>query len=254
MKKSIKIVKNLYPQSCESCSEMFLDFNEKYSATLGGQSGLKLLPRVLVVPHDGYAYSGYTANIAYRVANENASYKRVVILTPLDIEGIVINSSENYLSPCGELKSDITYSSLLGKKFSFEIDMFQDEKSLVQIPFIQYYFPSIEIVNIGYSRSDDLITIVEYLLEDSDNLLIFPTNLNSRSSENPHLDAHCINAITMLNMDKLVGCQATGEVGLEALIKVAKKREMKPQLLHYQMSSSVMNGGIESVGYMSIAL
>ncbi len=254
MKNSIEVVKNLYPQDCESCSEMFLDFNEKYTLSLGDKSGLKLLPRVLIVPHSGYIYSGYSANIAYRVASENASYKRVIILTPRDEDGIVISSKSSYSSPCGELSSDLAYCSLISKKFGLEIDDFEDEKSIVQIPFIHHYFPSIEVVEIGYSRSDDLVSIIDYLLENSDNLLVFPTNLNSSSDENPHLDAHCINAITMLSIDKLVGCSATGEVGLEALIKVAKKREMKPQLLHYQMSSSVANSGIETIGYISVAI
>ena len=69
---------------------------------------LHLKPRAVIVPHAGYVYSGFTANIALRLLS-NSDVKRVVIIGPshrVYLTGTSISEFDTYHTPLGALLID----------------------------------------------------------------------------------------------------------------------------------------------------
>ena len=71
-----------YPSSPDEIQAMLEHYNQIIDEHLKEKEGvLHLKPRAVIVPHAGYVYSGFTANIALRLLS-NSDIKRVVIIGP----------------------------------------------------------------------------------------------------------------------------------------------------------------------------
>ena len=85
-----------YPQTYEEIEHYIAHFNAAIKEPLPD-----VTPRALIVPHAGYIYSGYTANLAYVCASKHA-YERIVVIGPshrVFIEGASIAVYETYETP-----------------------------------------------------------------------------------------------------------------------------------------------------------
>ena len=84
-----------YPKDKNEIISMIDDFNSKF--TINGTFDTK----ALIVPHVGYVYSGFTANIAYSIAKDKKA-KRIIVIGPshkVYLEGASIALFENYETP-----------------------------------------------------------------------------------------------------------------------------------------------------------
>jgi AmmeMemoRadiSam system protein B len=243
---------------------MFDDFNEKLDASLGDNKLPQISPKAIIVPHAGYIYSGFTANIAYRIAKENnREFKRVVVIGPSHKEafnGISVVEYDSYETPCSEIEIDKEFSSSIRQQFDviFHKPAHKEHSTEVQMPFVNHYFANKKVVEIVYGRADSikLSSLIEYLLEDSDNLVVISTDLSHFHTENEagKLDAHCINAIMQLDVSLLEGCEACGMIGIEAMIEAANSKKLKTQVLNYQTSATTNGDKMSVVGYLSVAI
>ena len=125
-----------YPQTCEEIEHYIAHFNAAIKEPLPS-----VTPRALIVPHAGYIYSGYTANLAYVCASKHA-YERIVVIGPshrVFIEGASIAVYETYETPCGALDIDVSFSELLREKGidreTFHGGMEQDERERALLKF-----------------------------------------------------------------------------------------------------------------------
>jgi len=95
--------------------------------------------------------------------------------------------------------------------------------------------------------------LIEFILKNSDNLLIISTDLSHfySQSEANQKDNSCLNALINLDIYAFNDCEACGMRGLESLISIASKYNWKSKLLDYRTSLNVNNDESSVVGYMS---
>ena len=248
-----------YPQSCQETQQWFQKFDQKMKA-----AHLKLPavePKALIVPHAGYMYSGYTANLAYRVAQQSHA-KRVVVVGPshrVNYEGISVANYEAFQTPCGILRSDDDFAQRLHsqKGYGFIKAVHEKEHSTeVQLPFINHYMPQMKVVELiyGHDAERDLVTLMMQLLQDPDTLLIVSSDLShfyTQKDAQKH-DFICLDAVEKRDVSLLnSGCEACGFTGVEALLQAAQKLGLKSKILDYRSSAAATGDTTRVVGYMS---
>ncbi len=68
--------------------------------------------KAIIVPHAGYIYSGFTANLAYKLASKK-KIKRVIVIGPshrVYLKGASVAIYDEYETPLGNLKMDKEFS------------------------------------------------------------------------------------------------------------------------------------------------
>lgn len=251
-----------YPESAKDINAYIESFNQVMDKNLDEKAKkviFNLKPKAIVVPHSGYDFSGFTANFAYRIL-ENKNYKRAVVIGAshnYDYDGISLTLEENYETPFGELKIDVSYSKELINNFglsNFE-EVHIEHSTETQMPFIKKYLPNIEVVEMIYSNysADELEKIMEYLSQDDETLIVISSELshfhNLEVANN--IDINCIEAIHDLSVEKLSKCEACGKIGIESIIKTANKLNLKSFVLDYRTSADISGDKEKVVGYLS---
>ena len=221
-----------------------------------------ILPKAIIVPHAGYIYSGYTANIAYNLIAKYIKPKRIIVIGPshkFRFDGVSISFQNSYETPLGNLDIDNTYAKILENKFNFIgfLDTIHQEHSTeTQMPFIKYYFPNTKIIEMIYGKCDykNLSLVIDDILNNKDNLLVISTDLSHfyPLDKAKQLDQICLNSIQNfdLSLDKQ-GCEACGMVGVKALLNSAKKSKLNIKLLDYKTSANINKDNSSVVGYGS---
>ncbi|MGB5791313.1 AmmeMemoRadiSam system radical SAM enzyme [Poseidonibacter sp.] len=246
---------SFYPQEKEEILKYIDEFNKQI--TINGSFDT----RAMIVPHAGYVYSGFTANIAYNICKDKKP-KRVIVIGPshsMYYEGASIALYDEYETPFGNINIDKEYSNNLKDKYnflSFDDNMHLEHSTETQAPFIKHYFANTQIVEIVYGKMpfEDLSSLIDEVLEDKENLLLISTDLSHfyTQEEANKLDNICLNAIEKKDMSLFDnGCEACGKLGVKALIYSAIKKDMKTKVLHYCTSFNKTKDASKVVGYTS---
>ena len=250
-----------YPENCTKLGIYFRKFNDMIGTKFKAKPLFKVTPMAIIVPHAGYVYSGFTANVAYTVFSKNPA-RRVIVIGPshrYHFEGISGSYYESYETPCGDIPIDTAYLIDLAKKFKigFEPKAHQNEHSTeVQMPFVQHYFPRAKVIELVYGKISPhyLAKIIAYLLKDKENAVVISSDLSHFYTQEKarRLDKICLEGITSLNSKKLdQGCEACGMIGLKGMIEAAKELGLKSQVLDYRTSADYSGDSSRVVGYMS---
>lgn len=257
MNRKTSVAGSFYPARSVELERYF----EHFSASYDEDNTLpKIRSRVVIVPHAGYIYSGYTANIAYKVL-QNSGVKKFVIIGPshrVAFDGISLCDFDSYETPFGDIKAN---SDMVQKlKESFHLDCISsahaEHSTEVQFPFIKYYIEDAEIVELVYSRmkASELSKIIEFILEQEDFGVIISTDLSHfyTLEDANTLDNICLSAIEQLDTKMLhSGCEACGNIGIEAVLLSAKELGMKSHTLDYRTSADASGDVSRVVGYVS---
>jgi AmmeMemoRadiSam system protein B len=250
-----------YSASCRDISDSIESFNDAFQKIDIPDSISDIIPRAIIVPHAGYIYSGFTANMAYRFL-QKAKAKRIIVIGPSHhhyFRGISGSYYENYETPCGDISIDSTYLFALAKEFniSFEPEAHRQEHSTeVQMPFIKHYFKDSKVIELIYSDIDvkSLANIIFALLNNKDNFVVISSDLShfhTLEIAKQH-DYSCLKAVEGLNIEKFrEGCEACGLIGIQALILAANKLHLSSKLLDYRTSADASGDKSSVVGYMS---
>ena len=218
-------------------------------------------PKALIVPHAGYVYSGYTANMAYEIAS-NSSAKRVIVIGPSHryyFEGMSGSYFEHYETPCGAIDIDTRYLIDIAQRFDIIFDPkahSKEHSTEVQMPFVKHYLPKSKVIEIIYGdiSSHNISRLITYLLKDSDNLLIISSDLShfySKKKAN-RLDNICLKAIAELDTNILDhGCEACGLTGIRAMLESANILNLRSKLIDYRSSADYSGDDSNVVGYAS---
>ncbi len=262
-KRESAVAGTFYPSECQKIKEYIKHFN----STINQEALEKIttLPRAVIVPHAGYMYSGFTANVAYKIASKRRDIKRIIIIGPshrVGFRGASIAQYDTYESPCGHLAIDTVFSKKLEAKYEalhFFDKAHQEHSTEVQVPMIQNYFSATPVVEMVYGDIDskDLALIIDDLLEDRENFIVISTDLSHfyTQDEAKKLDAICMEAIDTMNVslfDK--GCEACGITGVKAMILAAKSRSLQTQILDYRTSADASGDESRVVGYVSVLI
>jgi len=252
---------SFYPKECSKVKIYFQKFNSMIDESIKSNPIFSIVPRAIIVPHAGYIYSGFTANIAYKILSNSRS-KRVVVIGPSHhhyFEGISGSYFEEYETPCGDIAIDSDYLIALAKKFKigFEPKAHEREHSTeVQMPFIKHYLKRSSTLELIYGKvtPEYLAKIITYLLKDIENIVVISSDLSHFHDENRarRLDNICLGGIASLDSDKLDdGCEACGLLGIKGLIISAKQLNLKSKLIDYRTSFDYSGDDSSVVGYAS---
>jgi AmmeMemoRadiSam system protein A len=243
--------------------------------------------RALICPHAGYEYSGPVAASAYKLI-QGGAYKKVVILAASHyalFQGASVPSSSAYETPLGRAPvADL--ATTLGKLPPFVIEpqcqlrrpswsgiaskpeppAGEDtpdtwEHSVeVQIPFLQRVLGEFSILPIIFGQADpEQVAQSLAPLVDDKTLVIASTDL---SHYHPYEEARDLDRLTIqwitgmeiaaLRSEKAEDC-ACGRVPVIALLRLAKIKGWKPQLLDARNSGDTSGKKDQVVGYAAFA-
>jgi len=214
----------------------------------------------VIVPHAGWIYSGFTANIAFRVLT-NTHPKTIIVIGPshrVGFEGVSIADMKTYQTPLGDLSIDHELVQTLRHHFSLPCfpQAHHEHSTEVQMPFIKHYFPEIKVIELvyAYAKPTQITPIIEYVLSLPDTAVVISTDLSHYYSleKAKQLDSICLEAIRTENVQELhQGCEACGMIGVEAMLSVAKEKNMEAVLLDYRTSADASGDTARVVGYAS---
>ena len=250
---------SFYPKSCTDLEHRFASFRNRAQREQRALS--QHTPRAIIVPHAGYVYSGYTADLAYRTALKSRA-KRVIVIGPshhLYFKGVAAAGYDAFKTPCGLLRSDERYLGQLKEKFIFNAtqEPFSKEHSTeVQLPFINHYLPQMKVIELVYGdiTVDKLSRLMHYLLRDPKNLLVISSDLShfhTKRVAQQH-DFVCLDGVEERDLKRLQeGCEACGKRGIEAIVRTAGTIGLKSELIDYRTSADASGDTTKVVGYMS---
>ena len=251
-----------YPSDANEIKAMFEHYNRIIEEHLQNEDMLHMKPRAVIVPHAGYVYSAFTANIAMRLLG-NTQAKRVVVIGPshrVYLKGTSVADYDSYNTPLGALQVDRELVSELKSRFGLQFvpDAHHEHSTEVQMPFVKTYDSDASVVELVYGDEDParLAEVIDYLLEDPDTVVVISTDLSHYYDieKANMLDNICLDAVQKLDREELhQGCEACGMIGVEAMLIVAKRRGLKPLLLDYRTSADASGDKSQVVGYMSAA-
>jgi len=249
-----------YPDNCGKITEMIYLFNRSAQKHHPVSLPKEIIPRAIIVPHAGYVYSGYTANLAYR-SLKTARARRFIVIGPSHtyyFQGISGSFYDTFQTPCGNLRIDSPYLFALAKRFQIRFTPPAHEKehsTEVQMPFLQHYFPDREVIELvdGEIRIDSLANLMIALLTNPDNILVVSSDLSHFHPLHTakRIDRHCIEGIDNLATTPLEQCEACGITGIKALILAAKHLKLSSKVLHYTTSADYSHDTKSVVGYLS---
>lgn len=257
MKRSMSVAGSFYPARSVEIERYFEHFNTVYEENFTMPN---LKSRAVIVPHAGYVYSGYTANIAYKIL-ERSGVKKFVVIGPshrVGFEGISLCDFTSYETPFGDINSENEIAQKIKEKFSLPcyLDAHHEHSTEVQFPFIKHYIPDAKIVELVYSSVDsqDVSKIIDFVLSMDDYGVIISTDLSHFYDEKQAnlLDNVCLKAVKNLDLELLhEGCEACGIIGVKAMMLSAKKLSLTSHLLDYRTSADASGDTSRVVGYMS---
>jgi len=255
MTREMSVAGAFYPQNVDELESSINYFNELIEQHFNDKIFSKNL-KALIVPHAGYVYSGFTANIAYR--NILKKPKRFVVIGPshrVSLQGVSLVDFDSYQTPLGDIQSDSSYALYLKSNFSFLSvpTAHQEHSTEVQFPFIKHYFKDTPIVELVYGQNADLDDIIEDILQDDDTFLIISTDLSHFYNQEDAniLDNYCIKGIENLDTELLVQGEACGMQGVKSLIKISKKLGLYVKSIDYRTSGDITGDMSRVVGYFS---
>ncbi len=214
--------------------------------------------KAIIVPHAGYIYSGFTANLAYKLASKK-KIKRVIVIGPshrVYLKGASVAIYDEYETPLGNLKMDKEFSQNLIDKYDFldfNVECEFEHSTETQAPFIKYYFENVQLVEIIYGEInyEDLSKVIDEVLSHSDNFVVISTDLSHfyTLEEAQKLDNICLEAIDKEDLKMFDYCEACGKVGIKAIIDWAIKNDFDTKVLNYCTSADVTKDKSRVVGY-----
>jgi AmmeMemoRadiSam system protein B len=257
MQREMSVRGTFYPSRALELERYFEHFSRVYdeASTLPD-----IKSRAVIVPHAGYVYSGYTANIAYRVL-QKSGIKTFVVIGPshrVAYEGVSLCDFGSYDTPFAPIAAATKLTQSLKERFFLpcHLEAHAEHSTEVQFPFVKYYMEDASIVELVYSRMEPhaLSQIIDFLLSKEDVGVIISTDLSHfyTLKEASKLDAICLEAVKELDVGLLHnGCEACGHIGVEAMLLSAKKLGLHPHILDYRTSADASDDTSRVVGYVS---
>ncbi|HXF44657.1 MAG TPA: AmmeMemoRadiSam system protein B [Burkholderiaceae bacterium] len=220
-------------------------------------------PKILIVPHAGYVYSGRTAGRAYALlAPFRAQITRVVMLGPAHrvwVRGAAIPTVDSFATPLGDVPLDRAVLAWLRTQPDIvESDAAHAaEHALeVQLPFLQTVLDRFTLVplavgDLGYPTLADVLAA---LWGGDETLIVVSSDLSHyhRYEVAQTIDRATVDRILALD-DGIDHDQACGATPINAALLAAKGAHLRPRLLELCNSGDTAGDRDRVVGYCAIA-
>jgi AmmeMemoRadiSam system protein B len=221
-------------------------------------------PKVLVVPHAGYIYSGPTAARAYRcLQTQPDEIRRVVLFGPAHrvyLEGMAVPSVDMFATPLGNVPLDRQVidgvTGMPGVRVSDAAH--RDEHCLeVQLPFLQSLLKQFTLVPVvvGNCDSTSVAALIDTLWGGEDTLIVISTDLSHYLSyaRARQADANTCRRI-LEKSTSLSGEEACGARALNGLMRSEHARRLDVELLDACNSGDTAGDRARVVGYGAFLL
>ena len=221
-------------------------------------------PKVLIVPHAGYIYSGAVAAQAYDLLRPaRGIVSRVVLLGPchrVAVSGLALPGVGAFDSPLGRVALDadaINAIRSLPQVVDVPSTHAQEHSLEVQLPFLQQVLGGFRLVPlvVGGASSEQVAEVLERLWGGPESLIVISTDLSHFHvyDEARAIDAATVQAI-LRGDGKLSHEQACGATPLTGMLLAAKRHGLQPRLLDCRNSGDTAGGRDRVVGYAAFAL
>ena len=218
------------------------------------------VPKVLIVPHAGYIYSGPIAASAFALLEPYRQLiKRVVIIGPshrVGFNGVAISSADAFDTPLGAIPIDKRAQAKISEIAGVHIidEAHAAEHSLeVQLPFLQTMLDKFSIVPIvaGDARPQLVASIIETLWGGSETLIIISSDLSHfhQYQTAQQLDQITSQAILNLDVDTIDSQHACGCMGIRGLLTFAQRHPLEARVLDLRNSGDTAGSKDGVVGY-----
>jgi len=222
-------------------------------------------PIALIVPHAGYEYSAVVAAAAYgRVAACGAAFRRVVLVGPAHrapVRGLATSSARAFATPLGLVPVDhpAVTSILSLPRVAVDDAAHAPEHSLeVQLPFLQTALADFNLVPllVGDATPREVLEVLEALRDGPETLVVVSTDLSHHLDYEAarRLDLATSRAIEALRPEDIRPRQACGWTGLVALLELARRHELRVEMLAVRNSGDTGGPRHKVVGYGAYAV
>jgi AmmeMemoRadiSam system protein B len=239
---------SFYPASSEELAGVV---DRLLSAAKPGQA-----PKVVVVPHAGFAYSGPIAASAWK--RVPSTIERVVLIGPahrVAFRGLRSPGADRLATPLGEVAVDTDALSRAG--VPADMAAHAREHSLeVELPFIQRVAPRARIVPIAASHAtaEQVGRVLEALWGGPETLIAISSDL---SHYHPYGDGRARDERTVSKIlahdAAIAGEEACGCTGLNGLAWLARYKKLDGELIDLRSSGDTAGSRDAVVGYAAIA-
>lgn len=235
---------------------------DRLLADAGTPSGLP--PKVLIVPHAGYIYSGPSAARAYALlAPLRRQIRRVVLLGPthrVAVNGLALPESGFFATPLGNIEIDqeaVADLQHLPQVLASERVHAQEHSLEVHLPFLQRTLADFKLLPlaVGNAAPEAVAEVLDILWGGPETLIVISTDL---SHFLPYAAAQLSDGATCRQILDFTSAirpeQACGAFPLNGLLLTARQRGLQPELLDLCNSGDTAGDRNRVVGYAAFAL
>jgi len=219
-------------------------------------------PKIIIVPHAGYIYSGMVAASAYHALLPWAeSIKRVILLGPSHrsvLRGLALPDTDTFATPLGNIPVDTQFCERLERLPQVQRmnECHVNEHSLeVQLPFLQCVLSDFKVVPliVGLASPQDVADVLEFAWGGAETLIVVSSDL---SHYLPYEQAQTRDLDTLrriITTDNHISDQdACGCMPIRGLLLLAHELGLKGELLDYRNSGDTAGDKSRVVGYAAI--
>ncbi len=220
----------------------------------------KVMPKALIAPHAGYAYSGRVAAAAFATLRDSAqTITRVVLIGPahyVPVRGIAAPMVDAFETPLGRVPIDVkALRKIADLPFVIRADApHAPEHALeVELPFLQTVLASFQVVPlvVGDAASRDVAHVLRQLWGGPETLIVVSSDLSHYHSYETarRLDLATAAAIERGDWANLSPNQACGCLAVAALLVEAGRRGLTANRLSLCNSGDTAGSRERVVGY-----
>jgi MEMO1 family protein len=219
-----------------------------------------VMPKALIAPHAGYAYSGRVAAAAFATLRGSAqAIRRVVLIGPahyVHVRGIAAPTVDAFETPLGRVPVDIqALSKIVDLQFVIPANApHVPEHALeVELPFLQTVLASFQVVPlvVGDAAPQDIAHVLRQLWGGPETLITVSSDLSHYHSYETarRLDLATAAAIERGDWASLGPNQACGCLPVAGLLVEAERRGLKARRLSLCNSGDTAGSRDRVVGY-----
>jgi len=223
------------------------------------------LPKALLVPHAGYAYSGAVAASAFRTLSGPlaAGIRHVVLLGPshrVKTHGLALPSCDFFSTPAGDVRINGAGRQRLrelGLAGIADAPHALEHSLEVQVPFLQSLLGEFDLlpIAVGLAPPEQVARALEAVWGGPETLVVISSDL---SHHHTHIEAQALDQQTAQRIverrSDLSATQACGADSINGLMAVARRRGLAVELLDRRTSGDTAGDNQRVVGYGSFAL
>ena len=220
-------------------------------------------PKLMMVPHAGFMYSGSVAASAYALlAPHRSQIRRVILLGPahrVALHGLALPAVDAFDTPLGSVPLDRESMERIADLPQVRISDLahaQEHSLEVQLPFLQEALDSFSLVPlvVGNATPDEVAEVLDRLWGSDETVIIISTDL-SHFLDYAQAESRDLRTLSrILSMDATLDPEdACGARPVNGALRAAARHGLRPRLLERCNSGNVTGDHGRVVGYAALA-